>query len=73
VQFYRCFVSHYSEFYRHDPFVLLLNKCLLLLLFISLWTPSGNFWIHPRILVACIFAMSLMDIIVILKVVLFIV
>jgi hypothetical protein len=32
-------------------FVLLLNECLLLLLlFISLWTQSGNFWIHPRTL-----------------------
>jgi len=32
--------------------VLLLNDCLLLLLslFISLSTQSGNFWIHPRIL-----------------------
>jgi hypothetical protein len=29
--------------------VLLLNECLLLLLFISLSTQSGNFWIHPRI------------------------
>jgi hypothetical protein len=28
--------------------VLLLNECLLLLLFISLSTQSGNFWIHPR-------------------------
>jgi hypothetical protein len=28
-------------------FVLLLNECLLLLLFISLWTQSGNVWIHP--------------------------
>jgi hypothetical protein len=28
--------------------VLLLNDCLLL--FISLSTQSGNFWIHPRIL-----------------------
>jgi hypothetical protein len=27
-------------------FVLLLNECLLL--FISLSTQSGNFWIHPR-------------------------
>jgi hypothetical protein len=28
--------------------VLLLNECLLLLLFISLSTQSGNFWIHLR-------------------------
>jgi hypothetical protein len=28
--------------------VLFLNECLLLL-FISLWTQSGNFWIHPNI------------------------
>jgi hypothetical protein len=28
--------------------VLLLNECLFLLLFISLSTQSGNFWIHPR-------------------------
>jgi hypothetical protein len=28
--------------------VLLLNECLLLLLFISLPTQSGNFWLHPR-------------------------
>jgi len=27
---------------------LLLSECLLLLLFISLLTQSGNFWIHPR-------------------------
>jgi hypothetical protein len=29
--------------------VLLVNECLFLLLFISLSTQSGNFWIHPRI------------------------
>jgi hypothetical protein len=28
-------------------FLLLLNECLFLLLFISLSTQSGNFWIHP--------------------------
>jgi hypothetical protein len=28
--------------------MLLLNECLLLLLFISLSTQSGNFWILPR-------------------------
>jgi hypothetical protein len=33
-----------------QPFVLLFNECLLLLLFISLSTQSGNFWIHPRTL-----------------------
>jgi len=30
--------------------VLLLNECVLFLLFISLSIQSGNFWIHPRIL-----------------------
>jgi hypothetical protein len=30
--------------------VLLLNECLLLLLFISLSTQSGNFWIQPSTL-----------------------
>jgi len=30
--------------------VLLLNECLLLLLFISLSTQSENVWTHPRIL-----------------------
>jgi hypothetical protein len=36
------------------PFVLLLSECLLLLLFISLSTQSGNFWIHtpPYVLMA---------------------
>jgi hypothetical protein len=29
--------------------VLLLNECLLLLLFLSLSTQSGNFWMHSRI------------------------
>jgi len=28
--------------------MLFLNECLLLFLFISLSTQSGNFWIHPR-------------------------
>jgi len=46
MQLYRYFVSQRSEFCRHDPLVLLLNECLLL--FISLSTQSGNFWIHPR-------------------------
>jgi hypothetical protein len=32
---------------KKKPFVLLLNECLLL--FISLLTQSGNFWIQPRI------------------------
>jgi hypothetical protein len=31
--------------------MLLLNEFLLLLLFISLLTQSGNFWIHPRVYV----------------------
>jgi len=30
-----------------QPFVLLLNECLLLFMLLS--TQSGNFWIHPRI------------------------
>jgi hypothetical protein len=32
--------------------VLLLNECLLFLLLISLSTQSGNFWIHPCILLS---------------------
>jgi hypothetical protein len=44
VQLYRYFVSQYSEFCRHNP-LLFLIECLLL--FISLSTQSGNFWLHP--------------------------
>jgi hypothetical protein len=38
VQLYRYFVSQHSEFCHHNP--------LYCLLFISLSTQSGNFWIH---------------------------
>jgi hypothetical protein len=43
-------VSQSSEFCHHNPFVLLLNECLFLLLFISLSTQSGNFWIYNHTL-----------------------
>jgi hypothetical protein len=42
-------VSQSSEFCRYNLLCFLLNECLLLLLFVSLLTQSGNFWIHPRI------------------------
>jgi hypothetical protein len=52
MQLYSYFVSQFSEFYRHNPFLLLLNECLFL--FISLSTQSENFWIYPRTLSYCV-------------------
>jgi hypothetical protein len=54
VQLYRYFVSQSSEFCRHNPFVLFLNECLLLLRYISLSTQSGNFLIHLHFTVVTI-------------------
>jgi len=43
--------------------MLLFNDCLLLLLllFISLSTQSGNFWIHPRTVRSAVFPLSLYE------------
>jgi len=48
VQLYRYFVSQSSDFCRHNSLCCFSTSILLLLLFISLLTQSGNFWIHPR-------------------------
>jgi len=53
VRLYRYFVSQSSEFCRHNPLC-----CFSMLLFISLSTQSGNFWIDPRILKETVERMS---------------
>jgi hypothetical protein len=47
VQLYRPFVSQSNEFCCYNPLCCFSTR--LLLLFISLSTQSGNFWIHPLI------------------------
>jgi hypothetical protein len=46
----RYFVSQSSEFCRHNP-LCCISTSAVFLLFISLSTQSGNFWIHPRSLI----------------------
>jgi len=48
---YRYSVSQSSEFCRHNPLCCFsMSVLFFLLLFISLSTQSGNFWIHPRMM-----------------------
>jgi hypothetical protein len=50
VQLYHYFVRQSSEFVTITLCVVS-QECSLLMLYISLSTQSGNFWIHPRIVV----------------------
>jgi hypothetical protein len=59
VQLYNHFVSQYSEFCRHNPFVASQRLFIVVSVYFVM-TQSGNFWIHPRVFLHSVIVLSLL-------------